>query len=35
VLERRESYALLAAYGLFVAWAVAETVGVTSVLKGV
>ncbi|WP_423998029.1 sodium:calcium antiporter [Halorubrum trapanicum] len=34
-LTDRESYALLAAYGLFVAWVVAETVGATSVLKGV
>ncbi|MDB2241902.1 sodium:calcium antiporter [Halorubrum ezzemoulense DSM 17463] len=34
-LNERESYALLAAYGLFVAWVVAESVGVTSVLKGV
>ncbi|MFC6614619.1 sodium:calcium antiporter [Halopenitus salinus] len=28
-----ESYALLAAYGLFVAWVIAETVGVTSLLR--
>ncbi|OTE99373.1 sodium:calcium antiporter [Halorubrum sp. SD683] len=34
-LNERESYALLAAYGLFVAWVVTESVGVTSVLKGV
>ncbi|GAA0532861.1 sodium:calcium antiporter [Halorubrum ejinorense] len=34
-LSDRESYALLAAYGVFVAWVVAETAGVTSVLKGV
>ncbi|TKX58779.1 sodium:calcium antiporter [Halorubrum sp. SS7] len=34
-LGERESYALLAAYALFVAWVVAETVGATSVLKGV
>ncbi|MGM0447951.1 MAG: sodium:calcium antiporter [Methanobacteriota archaeon] len=34
-LTDRESYALLAAYGLFVAWVVAETVGATSVLRGV
>ncbi|QUO46498.1 MULTISPECIES: sodium:calcium antiporter [Halorubrum] len=34
-LTDRESYALLAAYGLFVAWVVAETIGATSVLKGV
>ncbi|GAA0722897.1 cation:H+ antiporter [Halorubrum trapanicum] len=34
-LTARESYALLAAYGLFVAWVVAETVGATSVLRGV
>ena len=34
-LTERESYALLAAYGLFVAWVLAETVGATSVLKGV
>ena len=30
-----ESYALLAVYGLFVAWIVAETVGVTGLLVGV
>jgi len=29
-----EAYALLVAYGLFVAWVVAETVGVTHVIKG-
>jgi cation:H+ antiporter len=29
-----ESYALLAAYGLFVAWIIAETVGVTQFIKG-
>jgi cation:H+ antiporter len=34
-LSNRESSALLAAYALFVAWVVAETVGATSVLKGV
>ncbi|WP_096392851.1 sodium:calcium antiporter [Halorubrum trapanicum] len=34
-LGERESYALLAAYGLFVAWVVAESVGATSVLRGV
>ena len=34
-LTTRESYALLAAYLLFVAWVVAETVGVTSLLRGV
>jgi cation:H+ antiporter len=34
-LSNRESYALLAAYALFVAWVVAESVGATSVLKGV
>ncbi|ELZ44404.1 Na+/Ca2+-antiporter [Halorubrum californiense DSM 19288] len=34
-LDARESYALLAAYGLFVAWVVAESVGATSVLRGV
>ena len=34
-LTERESYALLAAYGLFVAWVVSETVGATSVLRGV
>ncbi|WP_280585212.1 sodium:calcium antiporter [Halorubrum sp. Boch-26] len=34
-LTSRESYVLLAAYLLFVAWVVAETVGVTSLLRGV
>ncbi|EMA72537.1 sodium:calcium antiporter [Halorubrum distributum] len=34
-LDEHESYALLAAYGLFVAWVVAESVGATSVLRGV
>jgi len=34
-LTSRESYALLAAYLLFVAWVVAETVGVTGLLRGV
>ena len=34
-LSNRESSALLAAYALFVAWVVAESVGATSVLKGV
>jgi cation:H+ antiporter len=34
-LTSRESYALLAAYLLFVAWVVAETVGATSLLRGV
>ncbi len=29
-----ESYVLLAAYGLFVAWVIAETVGVTDLIKG-
>jgi cation:H+ antiporter len=29
-----ESYALLGAYGVFVAWVVAESAGVTSVIKG-
>jgi len=30
-----EAYALLAAYGAFVAWVVAETVGLTNVVKGI
>ncbi|MUW15022.1 sodium:calcium antiporter [Halorubrum sp. CBA1125] len=34
-LTPRESYALLAAYLLFVAWVVAETIGVTGVLRGI
>ncbi|MFW6318298.1 MAG: sodium:calcium antiporter [Halorubrum sp.] len=34
-LERRESYVLLAAYLLFVAWVVAETVDATNLLRGV
>ncbi|OYR42632.1 sodium:calcium antiporter [Halorubrum sp. Ib24] len=34
-LTSRESYILLATYLLFVAWMIAETVGVTSLLRGV
>lgn len=34
-LTRPEAYALLGAYGLFIAWVVAETVGATQFLKGV
>ena len=34
-LTTRESYLLLAAYALFIAWVVAETVGVTGLLRGV
>ncbi|MFW5917646.1 MAG: sodium:calcium antiporter [Halorubrum sp.] len=34
-LERRESYVLLAAYLLFVAWMIAETIGATNLLRGV
>jgi cation:H+ antiporter len=34
-LTSAEAYALLAAYVLFVAWVVAETVGATQVIKGV
>ncbi|GAB3669987.1 sodium:calcium antiporter [Halopiger thermotolerans] len=34
VITRGESYALLLAYGLFVLWVIAETVGVTQLLKG-
>jgi cation:H+ antiporter len=34
-LTSRESSALLAAYALFVAWVVAETIGVTGLLRGV
>ena len=34
-LTSRESYVLLAAYLLFVAWVIAETIGVTSLLRGV
>lgn len=34
-LTSRESSALLAAYALFIAWIVAETVGVTGLLRGV
>jgi cation:H+ antiporter len=34
-LTATESYALLAVYGLFVAWIVAETVGVTDLIVGV
>ncbi|MFD1572468.1 sodium:calcium antiporter [Halorubrum laminariae] len=34
-LTSRESYGLLAAYLLFVGWVVAETVGLTGVLRGV
>ncbi|MFW5964972.1 MAG: sodium:calcium antiporter, partial [Natronomonas sp.] len=30
-----ESYTLLAAYALFIAWVVAETVGVTAFLKNI
>ncbi len=33
-LSTPESYALLVGYGLFVAWVVAETVGVTHLLRG-
>jgi cation:H+ antiporter len=33
-LSTVEAYALLAGYGLFVAWVVAETVGVTHLLRG-
>jgi cation:H+ antiporter len=33
-LSTAEAYALLASYGLFVAWVVAETVGVTHLLRG-
>ncbi|KTG13342.1 hypothetical protein AUR66_19540 [Haloferax profundi] len=34
-LTRLESYALLLGYILFILWVVAETIGVTNLIKGV